>query len=67
MLSFPRKCDQFDPPVRRLFSRRRMLSLVAGLTAFALPAIRYRDIFGADDDFVIVNGWVLRKDDLKRP
>jgi hypothetical protein len=66
MLPFPRKSEQSGPPARRLFSRRHALSLVAALAAFALPAIRYRVIADTDDDFVIVNGWVLRKADLKR-
>lgn len=66
MLRFPRKSGPSHPSSRRLFSRRKVLSLVAALAALALPAIRYRVIADKDGDFVIVNGWVLRKDDVKR-
>lgn len=66
MPRFPRRSDPSGLSRRRLVSRRRVLSLVAALAAFALPALRYRVIADEDGDFVIVNGWVLRKDDLKR-
>lgn len=47
-------------------SRRRMLSILVALAALAVPAIRHRIVADSDDDFIIVNGWVLKKDDLEK-
>lgn len=66
MPRFPRRSDPSSLSRRKPFSRRRVLALVAALAAFAIPGMRYRVIADKDDDFVIVNGWVLRKDDVKR-
>lgn len=66
MLCFSRKTRQSGQALPTGPSRRRMLSILVALAALAVPAIRYRIVADSDDDFVIVNGWVLKKDDLKQ-
>lgn len=61
-----RNTGQSDPSSPMAPSRRRMLSMLVALAALAVPAIRHRIGADSDDDFIIVNGWILKKDDLEK-
>jgi hypothetical protein len=67
MPRFPRKSLSPASFTGRMLSRRRMLSFLVGLAALAVPAVRHRIVETDEDAFVMVNGWVLKKDDVTRP
>ena len=66
MFSFPRKSRSASAASGPPLSRRRMLSFLMALAALAIPAIRHRIVETDDEEFVMVNGWVLKKDDVTR-
>lgn len=47
-------------------TRRRLLLIGSAAVAFLSSTMRPAITRGASDDFVIVNGWVLKPDDLQR-
>lgn len=66
MFPFPRRPRPLTVAAGKPLSRRRMLSFLVALAALAVPAIRHRIVVTDDDEFVMVNGWVLKKDDVTR-
>lgn len=50
-----------------MLTRRRTVSLLAkwGALLCSLPFVKLAQQHSADEDFVIVDGWILRGDDLK--
>ena len=50
------------PPKTSLFSRRSLLRLVAAVPLFSIFGL----VPAASDEFIEVDGWILKRSDLRR-